>query len=100
MGPSLAKSEAMSDISSKKRWQLKNPEAARAEKLRYYRQFQKNNRRRLRPWTKEEMKLITSRRRPCDRELSEKMGRSVQAIQQKRLDMKIHAAAPRRVGKL
>ena len=90
----------MSDYSYKKRWRLQNPEASRREKLRYYRQFQENNRRRLRPWTEEEMKLITARRRPSDRELSEKMGRSVQAIQQKRLDMRIHSAAPRRVGRL
>jgi hypothetical protein len=67
-----------------KRWRAKHPEVKSAERLRYYRQFQKNNRRKGRRWTDAEDKKITARNAPSDSKLSARLGRSVQAIQQRR----------------
>jgi hypothetical protein len=54
------------------------------QKLRYYRQFQKNDRKKGKHWTPVEDARITAMDRPTDRELSKALGRSVQAIQQRR----------------
>jgi hypothetical protein len=67
-----------------KRWRKKHPEVKARERLRYYRQFQKNNRRKGRRWTDAEDKRITARKAPADSKLSARLGRSVQAIQQRR----------------
>ena len=68
-----------------KKWRLKNPEKRNRERRRYYKQFQnaKNSRRR---WTLEDMDEIMFSH-PCDRDLSRKNGRSVQAIQVKRCQL-------------
>lgn len=50
----------------------------------YYRQFQRNNRRKARRWTPVEDARITAEDRTTDRELNKELGRSVQAIQQRR----------------
>jgi hypothetical protein len=42
-------------------WRKKHPEVKASERLRYYRQFQKNKRRKGRRWTEEEDKKITAR---------------------------------------
>lgn len=72
-----------------KRWRKQNREASRRmrakQKLRYYRQFQRNDRRKKRRWTKAEDTRITAKNRPTDRNLSRSLGRSVQAIQQRRV---------------
>jgi hypothetical protein len=72
----------------RRRWRAEHKAAVRSEKLRYYRQFQKNNGRSHRPWSEAELSLVVARKRPSDRILSENLGRSVQAIQQKRAELK------------
>jgi hypothetical protein len=67
-----------------KRWREKHPEVKAAERLRYYRQFQKNKRRKGKRWTEEEDQKITARNKRADSILSRQLGRSVQAIQQRR----------------
>jgi len=69
---------------AKKRWRKKHPEAKAAERLRYYRKFQQNNKRKWKPWTEKEDEKITARNKPPDSKLSRQLGRSVQAIQQRR----------------
>jgi hypothetical protein len=49
-----------------------------------YRQFQKNTRHKGRRWTPVEDARITAEDRPTDRKLSKALGRSVQAVQQRR----------------
>jgi hypothetical protein len=72
-----------------KRWREEHPEAKAAERLRYYRQFQKNNRRKWKRWTEKEDEKITARKRPPDSKLSKQLGRSVQAIQQRRSSLQV-----------
>ncbi len=48
-----------------KRWREKHPEVQTAERLRYYRQFQKNKRRKGKRWTEEEDQKITARNQPA-----------------------------------
>jgi hypothetical protein len=67
-----------------KLWREKHPEVKAAERLRYYRQFQTNNKRKGKRWTKEEDREIMARNAPADSVLSARLGRSVQAIQQRR----------------
>lgn len=70
------------------RWRTQYPDRWKrmraAQKRRYYRQFQIRGPRRCRPWTTAEDARITAERRPTDRKLSKILGRSVQAIQQRR----------------
>jgi hypothetical protein len=70
------------------RWRAQNPKAWRClrsgQKVRYYRQFQTNTRRKGIRWTPVEDARITAEGRPTDRKLSKALGRSVQAIQQRR----------------
>ena len=73
-----------------KRWRAKHPEVKAAERLRYYRQFQKNNRRKGKKWSEEEDRKITARNAPADSKLSARLGRSVQAIQQRRSALNSH----------
>jgi hypothetical protein len=56
------------------------------QKVRYYRQFQENIRHKERRWIPVEDAGISSEYRPTDRKLSKALGlgRSVQAIQQRR----------------
>jgi hypothetical protein len=69
-------------------WREQNPKAWRClragQKVRYYRQFQTNTRRKGIRWTPVEDARITAKERPTDRKLSKALGRSVQAIQQRR----------------
>jgi len=71
------------------RWREKHREAWRRmrykQKRRYFKQFQKNDRRRKKRWTAVEETRITAKDRPTDRKLSKALGRSVQAIQQHRI---------------
>jgi hypothetical protein len=55
------------------------------QKRRYYRQSQNNDRRKGRRWTPTEDARITAESRPSDRRLSKSLGRSMQAIQQRRV---------------
>jgi len=55
-----------------------------AQKQRDYKLPQKNDRRKETLWTKVEDARITAEVRPTDRKLSKALGRSVQAIQQRR----------------
>lgn len=70
------------------RWRAANPEKwkrmRKAQKERYYAATRRNNRRRGKSWTAEEDRMIVARRRPSDRELSARLGRSMQAIYRRR----------------
>jgi hypothetical protein len=70
------------------RWRKENRKAWRqmraGQKKRYYRRSQKNNRHRGKRWTPVEDAKITAKDRPTDRKLSKTLGRSAQAIQQRR----------------
>ena len=55
-----------------------------AQKRRYYQRSQNNNRRKGKRWTEVEDARIAAKDRPPDRKLSRALGRSVQAIQQRR----------------
>ena len=69
-------------------WREQNPKSWRRlrakQKLRYYQQFQKNTRCKGRRWSAVEDARITAKDRPADRKISKSLGRSVQAIQQRR----------------
>jgi len=65
---------------NRKGWRRMRPE----QKRRYYQQSQNNNRRKGKRWTPVEDAKITAKDRPTDRKLSRALGRSVQAIQQRR----------------
>lgn len=54
------------------------------QKRRYYAQSKRNNRRKGKRWTPVEDVRITAKDRPPDRKLSKSIGRSMQAIQQRR----------------
>ena len=54
------------------------------QKRRYYAQSRRNSRRKGKRWTPVEDAWITAKDRPPDRKLSRAMGRSMQAIQQRR----------------
>lgn len=54
------------------------------QKRRYYEKSKKNNRNKGKRWTRIEDTRITAKDRPPDRKLSKAMGRSMQAIQQRR----------------
>jgi|SRR5579863_2689811 len=79
---------SMTTYARTKRWRAKHPEVKAAERLRYYRQFQKNDKRKGKRWTEAEDKKITARNAPADSKLSARLGRSVQAIQQRRSALK------------
>ena len=70
------------------RWRAANPgnwkRMRKAQKARYYAATRKNNRRRGKYWTPSEDRMIVARCRPSDRELSAKLGRSMQAIYRRR----------------
>jgi len=74
----------MTTYADTKGWRNKHPEVKAKERLRYYRQFQKNDRRKFKRWTEKEDKKITARNKLPDSKLSVLLGRSVQAIQQRR----------------
>jgi hypothetical protein len=74
----------MTTYAETKRWRDRHPEVKAKERLRYYRQFQNNNKRKWKKWSEQEDKQITARNKPPDSKLSVKLGRSVQAIQQRR----------------
>jgi len=78
----------MAPTPAKKRWLAQHPEVKKAERLRYYRQFQKNNQRKGKRWTEAEDRKIMARKKQPDSKLSKLLGRSVQAIQQRRWDLK------------
>jgi hypothetical protein len=70
------------------RWREKHRKEWRqlraGQKRRYYAQSKRNNRRRGKRWTPNEDARISAKDRPPDRKLSKAMGRSMQAIQQRR----------------
>jgi hypothetical protein len=70
------------------RWREQNRKAWRqlraAQKRRYYAQSKGNSRCKGKRWTTVEDARITAKDRPPDRKLSKSMGRSMQAIQQRR----------------
>ena len=74
------------------RWREANPDKWKrmrmAQKKRYYDRTRKNSRRRFKKWTTDEDRQITARRRPADRELSKKLGRSMQAIYARRMKLR------------
>ena len=73
------------------RWRKEHRKAwrqMRAEQnRRYYQQSQRNNRRRGERWTPAEDARVTAMDRPSDRKLSKALGRSMQAIQQRRFSL-------------
>jgi hypothetical protein len=91
--PWVAKMGVRESAKTVRRGQLRrrneNPEAWRrmrsGQKRRYYRQSQNNDRRKGRRWTPTEDARITAESRPSDRRLSKSLGRSMQAIQQRRV---------------
>jgi hypothetical protein len=54
----------MTITAAQRRWRSKHPEVKAAERVRYYRQFQKNNNRKWKKWTEEEDRKITARHAP------------------------------------
>jgi len=70
------------------RWREQNRKAWRRnranQKRRYYQQFQKNTQHKGRRWASVEDARITAEDRLTDRKLSKALGRSAQAIQQRR----------------
>ena len=77
----------MNTYTYKKRWRDKNREATNEMKKRNYHistKYAVNNKM---PWTKEEEKLILEHSM-TDRQLAQKLGRSVQAIQVRRSKLK------------
>lgn len=62
-----------------KAWRLANPAKRQRGKQRHYAQTQgaENT---GKPWTSAELERITADDRPCDRDLSAELGRSMQAI--------------------
>jgi hypothetical protein len=70
------------------RWREANPDKwkrmRRLQKKRYYARTRKNNRRRFKKWTADEDRKIIAKHRPTDRELSAKLGRSMQSIYRRR----------------
>lgn len=76
----------MSAYSANKKWRLAHPEKRYTGKKRYYAQFQ-GGENSGKTWTSEEMDLLTTFE-GTDRELSAKIGRSVQAIQGMRSKVK------------
>jgi hypothetical protein len=86
----------LSTSEKRKRFYAKFPDAKRRERLRYYKQFQKNNKRKFKLWTDEEDEGITAKERPPDGKLSTRLQRSVEAIQMRRWYLKSH---PKKKGK-
>jgi hypothetical protein len=77
------------------RWREENRNEWRkmrsAQKRRYYEQSKKNNRRKGLRWSEAEDARITAKDRPTDRKLSKALGRSMQAIQQRRSSVRSSA---------
>src|SRR5690349_6641602 len=69
-----------------KRYKKRRPAMKRRENLRYFRPFQKNNRRKGQRWTEKELRLVLAMG-TRDRVLSRRPERSVQAIQMQRIGM-------------
>ena len=67
-----------------KRWRKKHPLQLQAMKQRYYRQFEADAYNKMQVWTIADIDLITQKR-TSDRHLAKQIGRSVKAIQIKRL---------------
>ena len=87
--PTLGGRESADTVRKRKlRWRERNRKAWQRnrakQKLRYYRQFRKNTRHKGRRWTPVEDARITAEDHPTDRKLSKALGRSAQAIQQRR----------------
>jgi hypothetical protein len=64
-----------------KDWRRKNPEKYNVLKKKNYSSTRKNARNRKQAWDLSDITTIMAPDRPCDRELSKLIGRSVQAIQ-------------------
>ena len=72
---------------SNKKWRLSNPHKRSEENSRYYDQTEDTANSRQR-WTISELLRVLEKPRPCDRVLSEKLGRSMKAIVVMRSDYK------------
>lgn len=70
-----------------KRWRKKHPEVWVKGKKQYYQRFQ-NAKHSHEGWSDEDEDAIMASDRPLDRELSKKLGRSIQAIQGRRCLLK------------
>ena len=66
-----------------KKWRLANPETRHAGKKHYYQKTQDATNGR-KSWTTKDIEVITAENRLVDSVLAAQLGRSVQAIQQKR----------------
>jgi hypothetical protein len=77
-----------SSSESRKRWKKKHPDAARAIKRLNYRRGALHDYNSCRPWSVEDSNRILAVDRPTDRELAKKIGRSVNAIQHRRHQLK------------
>lgn len=69
-----------------KSWRKRNPKMRAVGKKRHYQQTQ-NAKNGYARWTDEHTSMITADDRPSDRELSKILGRSMQAIQSKRVNL-------------
>ena len=68
-------------------WRQNNPDKFEEQKYRYFSRNRANPQNVCNagnPWTPNKIDAITVSKRPCDRELSGRMGRSIQAIQTRR----------------
>ena len=79
----------MGTYQHRKIWVKKYPEKRNQQRQRNYAKSRANGRlKSMKHWKNEELALIFSKNRPCDRELSRIIGRSVQSIQSARLRWK------------
>ena len=78
----------MSTYAVTKRWRFRHPKERHTDKKRYYNRHNKNRINSRAEWTLSEMALIVAPDRPLDRILSQKLGRSVEAVQIKRCRLK------------
>lgn len=77
-----------------KRWRLQNPAKRYEDKKRYHERCRERiygdpNKVVRRVWTSREINAIITENRPCDRAISESLGRTIQAVQVKRSKLKL-----------
>jgi hypothetical protein len=76
----------MAITDAQRRWRARHPEVKAAERRRYYRQFQKNNKRKGKKWTEAEDREITAKNVPPHSKLSLQLGRSFKQFNSVGLD--------------
>ena len=77
----------MSSYANNKAWRKRNPKCRQEGKQRYYKQFEDGAFNKKKRWLKFEMDMIIDKEY-SDRIIAGKIGRSVKAIQMKRLRVK------------